>query len=64
MAENDSAEEFSLLALALCVIFLRLVSRISLVGIRKLQLDDYLMALGGVSFDPFGRHRRQYRLNR
>ncbi len=48
MTENFIAEYFSLLAISLVVISLRTVSRISLLGIRKLQLDDYLMVLAGV----------------
>lgn len=49
MAENSIAEAFSLLGISLCVILLRLISRITLLGIRQLQVDDYLMALAGVS---------------
>ena len=48
MAENFVAEYFSLLAISLVVISLRTVSRVSLLGIRRLQLDDYLMILAGV----------------
>lgn len=53
MAENSTAEAFSLLGISLIVILLRLISRISLLGIRQLQLDDYLMAVAGVSFFHF-----------
>lgn len=53
MAENFIAEAFSLLGISLGIILLRMVSRISLVGTRKLQLDDYLMVLAGVSFIRF-----------
>ncbi len=49
MSENFVAEFFSLLGIALVVISLRIVSRISSLGLRRLQLDDYLMVLAGVS---------------
>ncbi len=49
MAENTIAEFFSLLGISICIILFRLFCRISLLGIRQLQLDDYLMALAGVS---------------
>ena len=49
MGVNTVAEAFSELGIALVVIIIRLISRISLLGIRKLQLDDCLMALAGVS---------------
>ena len=48
MTENFIAEYFSLLAISLVVISIRTISRISLLGIRRLQLDDYLMVLAGV----------------
>ncbi len=48
MSENFLAEFFSLLAISLVVISLRIGSRISSLGIRRLQLDDYLMVLAGV----------------
>ena len=48
MTENFIAEYFSLLAISLVVISLRTISRVSLLGIRRLQLDDYLMILAGV----------------
>lgn len=50
MAEDFIAEAFSLLGISLGVILLRMISRVSLVGGRNLQLDDYLMVLAGVSF--------------
>ncbi len=49
MSENFVAEFFSLLGIALVVISLRIVFRISSLGLRRLQLDDYLMVLAGVS---------------
>ena len=48
MSENFVAEFFSLLGIALLVISLRIAARVSLLGIRRLQLDDYLMLLAGV----------------
>lgn len=49
MAENFIAEAFSLLAIGLIVIAVRLYSRILTVGFRKLAADDYLMIAAGVS---------------
>ncbi|KAL9047021.1 MAG: hypothetical protein Q9214_000295 [Letrouitia sp. 1 TL-2023] len=49
MAENFIAEAFSLLAIALVAIGLRLYIRVLTVGFRKLALDDYLMIWAGVS---------------
>lgn len=51
MSENFVAEFFSLLGISLVVISLRIASRISSLGLRRLQLDDYLMVLAGVG-DP------------
>ena len=48
MSENFNAEYFSLLGISLVVISIRTVSRMSFLGIRRLQLDDYLMVLAGV----------------
>jgi hypothetical protein len=48
--ENFLAEAWAELAIAICVIGLRLYYRITQVGIRKLGLDDYLMVCAGVSF--------------
>ena len=50
MAENFVAEAFSLLAIGIVIIILRLFSRIITVGIRKLAADDYLMIVAGVRF--------------
>jgi hypothetical protein len=47
--ENFLAEAWSELAIAICVIGLRLYYRISQVGFRKLAADDYLMVCAGVS---------------
>ena len=49
MVENFIAEAFSLLAVGLVVIAVRLYSRILTVGFRNLALDDYLMIVAGVS---------------
>lgn len=49
MSENFVAEYFSLLGISLVVISLRIVSRILSLGLRRLQLDDYLMLFAGVS---------------
>ena len=48
MAENFVAEAFSLLGLSLVIIAFRILARISHLGTRRLQLDDYLMVLAGV----------------
>lgn len=52
MAENFIAEAFSLLALSLIFIALRIYSRWSSVGFRQLAADDYLMVVAGVG-NPF-----------
>lgn len=49
MAENFIAEAFSLLAISLIFIALRIYSRWSSVGFRQLAADDYLMVVAGVS---------------
>ena len=49
MAENFIAEAFSLLAIGLVIIALRLYSRVLTVGFRHLAADDYLMIIAGVS---------------
>ena len=48
MAENFVAEAFTLLAIGLIVIGLRLYSRCLSVGFRRLAPDDYLMIIAGV----------------
>lgn len=48
MAEN--VEAWTLLALALATILLRISVRWKLVGPTNFQLDDYLMPLAGVRF--------------
>ena len=48
MAENFVAEAFTLLAIGLVVIGLRLYSRCLSVGVRRLAPDDYLMVVAGV----------------
>lgn len=42
-------EAFLLMALGVMVIALRMFARIKLVGFKKLQVDDYLMVVAGVS---------------
>lgn len=42
-------EAFVLLAVALTVIFLRITARATSVGIRRFQLDDYMMMVAAVS---------------
>lgn len=49
MAENFFAEAFSLLAISLIFIALRIYSRWTSVGFRQLAADDYLMVVAGVS---------------
>ena len=48
--ENFIAEAFSLLAIGLIVIGLRLYSRCLSIGLRRLAADDYLMVLAGVRY--------------
>lgn len=50
MAENFVAEAFTLLAIGIVIVILRLVSRVITVGIRKLAADDYLMVVALVRF--------------
>lgn len=49
---KGDAEAFTLLALSLVVIFIRLAARIATLGPHKLQSDDYLMLLAGVHLPP------------
>lgn len=42
-------EAFALLGVALTIIFLRTVARATSVGVKKFQLDDYMMLVAGVS---------------
>jgi hypothetical protein len=42
-------EAFTLLGVALATIVLRTYARVSSVGIRRFQLDDYMMLLAAVS---------------
>jgi hypothetical protein len=42
-------EAFTLLGVALMVIFLRTIARATSVGVRGFQLDDYMMLLAAVS---------------
>lgn len=49
MEENFVAEAWSLLAIALVMIGLRIYARLLVNGYRHLKLDDALMVLAGVS---------------
>lgn len=42
-------EAFTLLGVALAMIFLRTFARANSVGVRRFQLDDYMMLLAAVS---------------
>ena len=42
-------EAFTLLGVGVFVICMRLVARVTAVGIKNLQLDDYLMVVAAVS---------------
>ncbi|RHZ49765.1 hypothetical protein CDV55_102517 [Aspergillus turcosus] len=50
MADNFITEAFTLLALAIVTIIIRIIARITTVGFRNFQLDDYLMPLAGVVY--------------
>lgn len=50
MADDFTVEAFTLLSLAIVVIVVRTASRLSMVGVRNFQLDDYLMILAGVVY--------------
>ncbi|KAF7122907.1 hypothetical protein CNMCM5793_001018 [Aspergillus hiratsukae] len=50
MADSFTTEAFTLLALAIVAIIIRIIARITTVGIRNFQLDDYLMPLAGVVY--------------
>jgi hypothetical protein len=50
---NFTTEAFTLLGIGLAIIGLRWYVRISAVGIRGLQPDDYLMVLVVVNADDF-----------
>lgn len=50
MSDNFSIEAFTLLGLAVVVIGVRTGARLSMVGIRNFQLDDYLMPLAAVVY--------------
>ncbi|OLN82716.1 hypothetical protein CCHL11_08758 [Colletotrichum chlorophyti] len=45
-----TTEAFTLLGVALCVIFLRTYARINAVGIKRLQADDYLMLFVAITY--------------
>ena len=51
MAATDdfTIEAFTLLALAIVTIAVRVVARCLTVGVKNFQLDDYLMPVAGVS---------------
>lgn len=50
MADDFSVEAFTLLSLAIVVIAVRTGARVSMVGVRNFQLDDYLMILAGIVY--------------
>lgn len=50
MSGEFTTEAFTLLSLAIVAIGVRTGARISMVGWRNLQLDDYLMPLAGVVY--------------
>ena len=50
MADDFSVEAFTLLSLAIVVIAIRTAARVSMVGVRHFQLDDYFMLLAGVVY--------------
>lgn len=50
MSDDFSIEAFTLLSLAVVIIGVRTGARISMVGVRNLQLDDYLMPLAAVVY--------------
>jgi len=52
MAEAFNREAFTLLGVGTAVVALRTYARVSMVGIRRLMLDDYLMVLALVSGSP------------
>jgi len=49
MADAFNREAFTLLGVGTAIVSLRTYARISMVGIRRLMLDDYLMVLALVS---------------
>lgn len=49
MADAFNREAFTLLGIGTAIVGLRTYARISMVGIRRLMLDDYLMVLALVS---------------
>ncbi len=50
MADAFTTEAFTLLGVGVTVVALRTYARITAVGIRKFQADDYLMLFATVSF--------------
>jgi hypothetical protein len=42
-------EAFALLGVALMIIFLRTIARATSVGVRRFQVDDYMMLVAAVS---------------
>ena len=59
----EGVEAFTLLALMLVIIILRIFVRWRRVGLAHLQLDDYLMVLAGVGQDCFAIHQSEPRLS-
>lgn len=50
MSDSFGTEAFTLLGLAVIIIGVRTGARLSMVGIRNFQLDDYLMPLAAVVY--------------
>lgn len=50
MGDKFGTEAFTLLGLAVAIIGVRTGARLSMVGIRNFQLDDYLMPLAAVVY--------------
>lgn len=53
MADAFTTEAYALLGVGIAVIALRVYARITVVGIKKFQFDDYLMCVAAVSITPF-----------
>ena len=50
MSDDFGIEAFTLLSLAVVIIGVRTGARLSMVGVRNFQLDDYLMPLAAVVY--------------
>lgn len=56
---SSDAEAFSLLAISIVIIATRLAARISTIGLKKLQSDDFMMVLAGVHLPPVFLQKRR-----